>query len=495
MTLQPRDALTEAEREEGLAYVLRDGLASQAMATLTGGIFLVAFALELGASNFLIGILAAIPPLAQLLQVPSVALVNWLRNRRLISVVASGVSRLTWLLVALLPVIGAAAGRRGLIVLLFFASALGAVSTCGWNSWMRDLVPEDRLGSFFSRRMSLSIGLGVILSLAAAFFVDWWSRSGPLGAVWAYSLLFVLGSGAGLTGVFFLSRIPEPKMTPMTGGFFTALRKPFRDENFRNLLVFLGSWSFAVNLAAPFFTVYMLRRLELDLSWVIGLTVLSQVTHFGFVRIWGAVADQYSNKSVLGVCAPLFVMAIGAWTFTTLPDPYVLTIPLLVVLHVVMGLSMAGVSLAAGNITLKLAPSADATQYLAASTLVNSLAAGIAPILGGSLADYFAGRSLEWILRWQSPTQDLAFYTLNLQQWDFFFVGAALIGVYSLHRLVPVQEVGTVENEKVWNLVSSLTRRRMSNFSPVGGLRQAITFPLGLLSALPQWGGEGDDAH
>jgi len=60
---------------------------------------------------------------------------------------------------------------------------------------------------------------------------------------------------------------------------------PFKDNNFKNLLIFLGSWNFAVNLAAPFFTVYMLKRLQLGISLVIALTVLSQVMNLIFLRI------------------------------------------------------------------------------------------------------------------------------------------------------------------------------------------------------------------
>jgi hypothetical protein len=69
MRLAVKDSLTEHEIDSGLSAVIKDGMASTAMATLTGGAFLVAFALKLGASNLVIGLLAAIPPLAQLIQI------------------------------------------------------------------------------------------------------------------------------------------------------------------------------------------------------------------------------------------------------------------------------------------------------------------------------------------------------------------------------------------------------------------------------------------
>jgi MFS family permease len=121
----------------------------------------------------------------------------------------------------------------------------------------------------------------------------------------------------------------------------------------------------------------MLKRLGMDMSFVIALTVLSQIMNLAFLRIWGRFSDLFSNKSLLAVCAPLFLACILAWTFTTMPEKHMGTIPLLVAIHIFMGISIAGVTLASGNIALKLAPKEQATPYLAANSIVNSLAAGI----------------------------------------------------------------------------------------------------------------------
>ena len=112
------------------------------------------------------------------------------------------------------------------------------------------------------------------------------------------------------------------------------LVRPFEDINFRSLVMFLGSWNFAINLAAPFFTVYMLQRLGLEMSLIIGLTVLSQLMHFAFLGLWGKFTDRFSFKSVLGISRPLFVLCILAWAFTTMRERNILTVPLLIVIHI-----------------------------------------------------------------------------------------------------------------------------------------------------------------
>ena len=256
------------------------------------------------------------------------------------------------------------------------------------------------------------------------------------------------------------------------------LSAPFRDENFRKLIAFMCSWNFAVNLAAPFFMVYMLKRLGLSMSFIIALSIASQVMNFAFLKVWGRYTDRFSNKSVLAICGPLFILSILAWTFTTMPEKYVLTVPLLIVIHLIMWrATSAGVSLAAGNISLKLAPKGQATSYLAANTIINSLAAGIAPILGGVFADIFANRELAWTLKYTSPSGEMSLPTLNLQQWDFFFVLAFLMGLYALHRLSMIREVGEV-NEKI--IIARLfreARTQVRTLSSVEGVKQMIVFP------------------
>ena len=481
---EPRESLTDEEVDHGLKLVIRDGLTTQAMVTLTGGIFLVAFALQLGASNTVVGLLAAIPPLAELLQIPSIYIVERVRKRRLVVVAASLAARLCWIPIILIPFF--LSPERGIFVLILsiaLYASFSAVSHCGWNSWMRDLIPQDRLGAFFSHRLTLSTAVALVISLVAGFFIDSWEAVFPDLAAYGYSLLFLLGLIAGLIGITFLARTPEPRMVveEAEDGFFAAIRKPFADLNFRNLVIFLGSWNFAVNLASPFFTVYMLQRIGLDVSLVVALSVLSQVMNIVFYRSWGQVSDRFSNKSVLAVSGPLFMLAIFAWMFVTLPDVYVLTYPLLILIHILMGISLAGVSLASGNIGLKLAPKGQATSYLAASTFANSVAAGVAPILGGLFVDFFAKRELIWTLVWRSPVRELVFVTLDLQQWEFFFLFAFILGLYSLHRLTAVQEEGEAKEQEVVNELLAGVRRDMRNFSPAGGLRDMVKFPFSSL--------------
>lgn len=485
MRVTPDEKLAERDIQRGLRNVIKDGVVTQAMATLTCGVFLVTFALELGASNVVIGLLAALPPLLQFVQIPSVYLVERFRNRRAMTMLASLANKSMLLLVACIPLV-ISADHRVLVLIIAIAlrSLFVSIGACSWHSWMRDLVPQNQMGAFFSRRMRLSKIVDVPLSLLIGVYLDHWKNAFSNG-LYAYTPLYFSGFFIGLLGVYYIYATPEPRIRSQSPfPFMRLLQKPFRDRNFMNLVKFMASWSFAVNLTAPFFTVYMLKRLELDLSWIVTLTALSQVVNISFLRIWGDFSDRFSHKSVLRVSGPLFIIGILAWTFTTLPEKHILTLPLLVVIHVVLGMATAGVTLASGTIGLKLAPRGEATAYLATINLVNSLSAGIAPVLGGLFADFFAQRELAITLTWLSPQRAIAFQTLNLQQWDFFFFMAFLIGLYSIHRLSTVRESGEVKEKIVIRELVSEMRRGVKNLSSVAGLNNIALFPFSLVQTI-----------
>ena len=482
--LAPSQSLSEDEVETGLKWLVHNGVWAQGMETLALGPILVAYALYLDASNLAIGLLAALPNLGQLALLPAVQMVEKVRRRRLLAVVFGAASRPMLLVMAAAVLVPSKeAGLALLLIGLTLRYSLGAFVGCSFNSWIRDLVPEHRMGAVFANRLMWMTGIGMVVSLLAGLFVDEWDRLVPHREAYGYAILLVLAFLAGCVSVYCMCRIPEPAMPPAERHLplTERLAEPLKDVNFRNLVIFLGSWNFAINLAAPFFTVYLYKRLGLSVTMVTALLIVSQAANIAVLKTWGRIADRVSNKGVLTVAAPLFVLSIFLWTFTTLPEKHVLTIPLLVVIHILTGISTAGVTLASGNISLKLAPRGAAASYLSVSSLITAICAGTAPIIGGLFADWFTDRELTLILRWTEPETRHVFQAINLRHWDFFFGLAAILGFLSLNRLRQVKEVGEVEEDIVLEEIMATARQGMRNLTSVAGLRSAATYPVELL--------------
>ena len=491
--IRPRPSITDDELQGGLRALTAEGVASMAMFSVTTSGIMAAYALLLGASNFQIGMLAAIPFIVQPLQIPAILLVERLRRRKLIVLATWVPASLTWIPMGLIPLVfdvpsgGAISALLGLMCL---RSLLTAVMACAWNSWMRDLVPQSIIGAFYSHRMALATVASIMFGLVGAFFVQWWQgRAAPEDLPYGYTAVIVTGAiFLGLASPVFMSRVPEPSMATLTGpveGLRRMLARPFRDTNFRRLLAFLFSWGFAVNLAVPFFTVYMLNRLGFPLMAVIVLNTLAQVTNLLFVRVWGPLSDRVGTKTVMSVSVSLYGLVILGWIFTTMPERYMLTLPLVIILQIFAGVAAAGVNLTVGTIGLKLSPSGEATPYLAAASLCSSLGAGLGPILGGKFIDFFSVRELTLTFGWISPGSSLSFSAIHMTGMDFMFGISFVLGLLTLRMLASVYEEGSVGREVVLEELISPTREMVRGFGAIPGARVLGEFPIGYLRTVP----------
>jgi hypothetical protein len=183
---------------------------------------------------------------------------------------------------------------------------------------MRDLVPEGEQGRFFARRTAAATALATVLVLLGGGFVELWKVYIPASAAISYSLLFAASAAIGLFGVYLLGITPDRPMPPVARPVHPLhlIWGPFGDANFRRLVTFVRSWSFAVNLAAPFFAVYMLKTLGYPMTTTTALTTASQLSNLAALGTWGRLIDRFSNKGVLAVWAPLFLGCMFAWTLT-----------------------------------------------------------------------------------------------------------------------------------------------------------------------------------
>jgi MFS family permease len=481
LTLYPQAHITPEECNRGLRLLVIEAAFSGGVAALTTGVILTAFALHLGASNVMVGVLASAPFLTQLLQLPAILLVERFRTRKRIAVLTSIAGRLMLGVMAATAFFVGPASLWVFLIAQFVLCGLGAVGSCAWNAWLRDLAPESQLGQVFARRTLWLTGISLILGLAAALSLEL-TPAGSQSRNLIFSGMFAIGCVTGLISARIVTAMPEPQMPPALGPprLLELLRQPFRDSNFSRLLVFVASWQFAVNLATPFFTVFIVRQLGFNVSFVLVLSVVSQIANLLALRLWGMLSDRFANKSVLAVCAPVYILAIVAMIGASQFDNRTLVAAWLVLLHALMGASVAGVTLTSTNIALKLSPKGEATAYVAANAMVTALAAGLAPIIGGLLAEFFAKRKLELLLRWTNPDRTISL-PLILTNWDFYFLLAGLLGVYAIHRLSLVAEHGEIERREMVNQVLTETRRGIRNISSVAGLRAATDLPASLL--------------
>lgn len=463
MNFRTSAQLNPTQIQAGLKYIVKEGMASEVMANLTGGTFLIAMALHLGASNFQIGLLAALPLLTNIFQLISVYLVKRFQNRRGIVVITSFVARIALVIIGIMPFLFTGLGSVEVFIFLLSIHYLfGSISGGSWNSWMKDLVPGSVLGKYFSHRTRVMQIVGVSTNLLIAFLVDFLKDRYPGSVTMSYFMMVLIGAGVGMLGVFWLSRADEPTPQAAQGHLLKQLGKPLQDANFRNLLVFNSFWAFSLNLAVPFFTVFMLKTIGLSLTSIMILAIIGQLSGIFSVKMWGRYADRYSNKTIINICAPAYIFCILAMSFAAAPATQVYSILILVLINILSGISTSGINLALNNIGMKLSPQQDATAYISAKNIIISLVSALAPLIGGLAADFFTSHSFIWNVEWRSSTDSTMLNLVNLQGWNFLFIIGGALALLSLRTLSKVKEEGEIQSSRVVVYMRSRIRRNIA---------------------------------
>jgi len=458
--------------------IMNDTFFTQSVLTLTTGVFITGFALKLHAPAFVIGLLVAIPCLAQLLQLPSVALVARCASLKNLIIRSMFLGRLALLSFAVIPFCrNSHAALAALVIFYALYACLSAVSTCAWNAWVRDTINPDELGQFFSKKLALSSLITLLLTFTGGIFIDWGASYLSKIHTPVYSLLFLFTALLGIVGVFPLRKIRENAalhvvkrsnssellhdlsnsgidassvMTESSisessisdsskGGFLASVRhlfKPFNESNYRNLIKFLTIYDFSINLAIPFLTVYMLNTLHYSMGLVSAITIASQLANYFFLPTWGKIADRFSNRSVLMICGPIQLFCLFAWCVFVLPGVTETTLPFVIAIHVILGIGTAGVSLANGNIAMKLSPADRTAPHMACTNMMASLASGASPLLTGWASQNFAHINI-------------GIPGFENSCWYFIFSFACLLGCIGLVQLTKVEESGTVRTRQL----------------------------------------------
>src|SRR6195952_6059105 len=227
MNLKPVKNLTEAQRNSGLKLVVADGISAEAMVVFTSGTFLTAMAIHMGASNFQLGVLAALPTFTTIFQVFSIWLVQRFKNRKAITTLCNFMARVPLIAIGVLPFLfSAGTSIEILIAMLFFQHIFSDIAGASWNAWMKDLIPGSKLGSFFSHRSRMAQTLNVTLSLATAIGIDYAKTHFPANEIIIYHLLFLAGGLLGMISVVLLLRTPEPEASKINGNMLSLIGKP-----------------------------------------------------------------------------------------------------------------------------------------------------------------------------------------------------------------------------------------------------------------------------
>lgn len=376
-----------------------DGVFATIFESATTGVLLSNFLLQLGASSVEIGIFSAIPMVVNLLQPLGAYIADRTTSRHWYNLFVFGVSRLLWLVLAVAIVWGSQHQDlhqllQWTLVTVVAASVLAAFANSSWFSWMAAVVPQRLRGRYFGFRnsaVSLITLLGVPLM---GLGVSTWDGGPILG----YGIVLFVGVWAGMISLgcqFFMvdvnpqvykkdaesDRLSDKKEKQITDFVPSALK----DSNFLMFILYFSVWTFAVNLSAPFFNIYLLKELSLDVSLVTIYTSLSSGANLLLLMFWGKLADRWGNRPLLIAVGLVVALTPLLWLGTgNYPFALWVWLPLL---HLLGGTTLGAIGLCTNNIQMEIASIEQPSTYFAIAAAVSGVAGALGTTAGGFLAE------------------------------------------------------------------------------------------------------------
>jgi MFS family permease len=358
-----------------------EGAVAELFGACTGGSVLTAWALYLGATPFTIGLLAALPLAAQILQLPAA----WLTHTfgpKAVAITAIGAARMLWLPMVALPFVQLPAGARlGVFVaVVALAAVLGVIGNNAWTAWIGELVPGAIRGRFFSRRIVYISIAGTVASLGAAGALDGLSPGGwkgpPLAGLAAVACL------AGGLSLYLLHRQHDPARTRTHERIdWRVLIGVARASQARPFLWYLLGWNGAVALSASFFSLHMLVNLRTGFTLAALYGVGVAAVRIISAPFWGRAVDHLGARPVLALCSFGIAAVPAIWLFATPAFLWPLAIE-----AALAGALWGGHGIAAMDLTIKLSPGPGRPFYLAMFASASGLGFAIAAVLAGLLA-------------------------------------------------------------------------------------------------------------
>lgn len=442
--------LSRLDVRRALRLWTAEGSLATVQITLTQGAFLTGFALLLHCSDFVIGVLAAIPAFAGLLQLVSSYFAQRYGRRKQLVAWFSLAARLLWVPILLIPfVLPPALWVGAFLILTLLSSVLLNVSNPLFMAWITDLVPADNRGRYFGRRNMFAGLVGMVTSILGGAFLDVVTRQHTYSQPLAFAILFGIATSFAFPSFGVALSSPDPGAPRAdgaepegAGGMLAYYAAPFADGRFRRIMLFLAGLVLAQTVAMQFFMVYQIKVLALNYTVLQLLGAVASLSSLAAMPLWGYLADKYGNKPILMICLGLIVLPPFLW-LPTRPDPFPglwgwegghwhvsVSKVLIVVLNLVSGVGWAGIGLTQFNLMIGAAPPERRTVYVSAVAAVSGLVGGLGPLLGGAI--------IELLAHLPYPAHGLV-----RSSYHVLFVLSGLLRLGALALLRPIPEQGS----------------------------------------------------
>jgi MFS family permease len=358
----PALSIRQAELRRSMRLVTAAWAMGIIWMTCTGGSWMNTFQVMLGFTNTHFGLMTALPWAATLANLAAVVIIERTGLRKYVFIISKSISRMLWLVVALILVTlgGTRAGIWLVLLTILVSSVLDAVGTPAWMTWMGDLIPRRIRGRFLARRGMISRLVLVPVAIGVSIFIDCMTDpSKPVTPeaqpqlLWALAGLFVGSAFFGVADILTFLRIREVRPTvrdkslppavsfdvapPRRGEIISAanfavryvatvvhqlLIGPLKDHAFRRYVLYGATIAFAMGMGGSFYVREMREDLGLShMSINVIYMILGPLMAIVSANPWGRLMDRWGRRPILMVATAVAVGGAVPYCFASRYTP------------------------------------------------------------------------------------------------------------------------------------------------------------------------------
>lgn len=322
------------------------------------------FALALGANSSQIGILSAftnlLPGISQLIQSKK-QYKKKISNKKILIQNAFLSYFLMFFLIALgvFYILGYNFVVWGTILILGLFYYFFGIMDSSWFILMGTLVPENKRGTYFSKRNRTIQFFGMIAMIVSAYLLDISTKHGSIiGQVTTYTIfcfcfLFFMSFLFRLKSIQLLKKQYEPRIRikKKEKRSLKNFLKEIKKTPFGNFAIYYAVFKFSMAIANPFFVVYILNELKFSYTLFILTNISIILFNVLFFPIIGKIADNYGNIALIKISSIFISLVPLSWILTLFFNEsfYLLKIYAIIVPGLLFGFGGVGLELAARN--------------------------------------------------------------------------------------------------------------------------------------------------
>jgi len=434
---------------KGMRYSIIEGGFATVFIALSTGAFLTGYALMLGAGEFVIGLIGAIPFIAQSMQILGSYLLRKYKSPQKLAIVSSIFNRWIWIFLIFLPFTNFERETKILIflILLFISSSAGTILANVWTTWIGEIIPQKVWGKYFGKRTAYTNIVNIIIFFLSALVLDSLKRSDiRVGYLIITSLCFA----SGVVTTLLFKYHPDVKFSFSENySLKDEILKPLKDANFKKFIFFFAQWNFAIGLSAPFMAFHMLKNLKIDFSTIAIFNMLTMSLNIFFYQWWGKLIDKFGAKNVLMFNASNIAYIPVLWLLATQN----FTLPLYLD-AVITGIAWSGFNLAGFNLQLAESPKESRSSYIAILSIFSGFGYLLASTLGGYIASILNDFKIEIF--------GMRFINLHI----LFFL-SFILRIYSTIVLTRIPET---QDKPFFAMVDSISTSILRVFATLGNV-------------------------